>query len=236
MKSSDRKKMINVFFILYFTISIVEITAEFFNDVKFVWFFKPLLMPLLIGYYYYISKVKNLKFIIALLLCWLANIFFIIKEINYIIIGSIFFLLYRAIIIYIIINFEKKTIKLPLLIGLIPFFFVYATICFLTFEELGSNIYLFLAHGIFIIFLGGYSLGNYIIYTTRTNLNLFLSSMLFTLTQFVFVIQLYSKYDNELHAVAILTFVIAQFLLLRYIHIKERPKPKYEFASNPNEL
>ena len=60
--------------------------------------------------------------------------------------------------------------------------------------------------------------------------------MLFKLTQFVFVIQLYSKYDNELHALAVLTFVIAQFVLLRYIHIKEIPKRKYEFVSNPNEL
>lgn len=236
MKSSDRKKIINIFFILYFTICIVEITAEFFNDINFIWLFKPLLMPLLIGYYYYKSKIKKLKFIVALLLCWFANIFFIHKEINYIIIGSVFFLLYRSIVIYLILDLEKNTIKLPLIIGIIPFFFIYATTCFMTFQEFGSNIFLFLIHGVFIIILGGFSLGNYIIYSTRANLILFISSMLFALSQFVFVIKLYSRYNNELHALAVLSFVIAQYLLTQYIYLKEKPKPKYEYARNINEL
>ncbi|MGV9002885.1 lysoplasmalogenase family protein [Flavobacterium sp.] len=236
MKSSDRKSIVTIFFILYFTISIVEITAEYFNDKNFIWVFKPLLMPLLIGYYYYLSNVQNSKFILALALSWSANMFFILEDINYIVIGSVFFLLYRMIVIYLIVDLEKKTIKLPLLIGSIPFFFIYATTAFMTFEELGSNIYIFLTHGVFIIFLGGYSLGNYIIYCNKINLILFISSMLFAFSQFVFVVKLYSDYDNELHACAMLFFVIAQFLLTRYIYLKEKPKHKYEFVNSNNEL
>ena len=99
MRSSNKKDIARVLLILYFTISIIEITAEFFNDTTFIWIFKPLLMPILIGYYYYISKIKSLKYIIALIFCWCANKLFIQNELNYIVIGSIFFLLYRIIVI-----------------------------------------------------------------------------------------------------------------------------------------
>lgn len=236
MKRFLGKKIFRLFIIAYFTVAMIEIVAEYFNDKTLVTLFKPILIPLLIGYYFYNSRKRNFLFIVALVFSWIANIFFINDTINYIILGSVFFLIYRVIIIYLVIRMVKMPSKLPLLIGAIPFLFIYATTCFLTFEDFGENIFFFIIHGIFIIFLGGYSLGSYIVYSSKTNLILFLSTMLFALSQFVFVLKIYSEYVYFLHALAMLQFVVAQYLLTKFMHLKEKPKSKYEFANTINEL
>ncbi|WP_293893158.1 hypothetical protein [Flavobacterium sp.] len=59
-------------------------------------------------------------------------------------------------------NRVKLPSLVPLIIGSIPFIFIYATVCFLSFEAMGDTIYLFLIHGIFTVYLGGLSFGNYI--------------------------------------------------------------------------
>lgn len=236
MKGSIDRFLYRIFIILYVIISMVEIVAEYYNDKNLVWLFKPILMPLLIGYYFYKSKKRNLLFISSLILSWIANIIFIENEMDFIIIGSVFFLMYRAIIIYLVLRLVKMPSKIPLLIGSIPFVFIYATICFLTYQDLGNSIVLFLIHGMFIIFLGGYSLGNYILRSSKTNLYLFISTMLFAIAQFLFIIKLYSEYVNLLHAFAMMQFVVAQYLLVKFIYLKEKPKPKYEFVNNLSEL
>jgi len=236
MKSFLERKLHQFFIIAYFTFSMIEVVAEYFNDKTLIWFFKPTMMPLLIGYYFCKSKKRNYLFIFSLLLCWIANIIFIQDSINYIILGSIFFLLYRSIIIYLVFKLVKMPNKTPFLIGLIPFVFIYVTTCFLTLDEFGSNIILFLIHGIFVIFLGGYGLGNYIIYSTKTNLILFLSIMLFAFSQYIFVVKIYSEYDSFLHALAVLFFVAAQFLMTKFMLMKEKPRTKYEFVNSINEL
>lgn len=231
MKNKFRKRIVNYCIILYFVTSIVEVVAEYFNDLLFIWLFKPLLMPLLIIYYLLKSKTKNKLFIFSLVLMWIANLFFIETAMSFVIIGSIFFLAYRAIILYLIFKLVKLPSKIPMIIGFIPFLFIYLTIAFLSFVELGNNIYLFLIHGLFIVFLGGYSFGNYMIYSTRTNLYLFLSTILFALSQFVFILKLYSEYVHMLHAFAMLQFIIAQFLLTKFVYLKEKYKHKFQITN-----
>ena len=121
----------------------------------------------------------------------------------------------------------KTPSLVPLIIGSIPFIFIYATVCFLSFEAMGDNLYLFLIHGIFTIFLGGLSLGNYIMNLNKSNLVLFLSTMLFALTQFVFVLIVFFGHENIFHALAMVMFVIGQFLLTKFIFLTEENKSKY---------
>lgn len=236
MKSFVEKKISRAFIIVYFTVSMIEIVAEYFNDKTLILIFKPLLLPLLVGYYFYKSKKRNILFITSLFFSWIANIIFIYDSMSYIILGSVFFLIYRAIIIYLVVKLVKMPSKTPLLIGLIPFLFIYTTTCFYTYEEFGVGIILFIIHGVFIIFLGGYSMGNYIVYSSKTNLYLFISTMLFAISQFLFVLKIYSDYVYLLHALAMLLFVFAQYLLVKFVHLKEKPKSKYEFVKNINEL
>ncbi|MCF6128712.1 lysoplasmalogenase [Flavobacterium sp. AS60] len=228
--SKYRKYISNFFLCLFFIVSFFEIVAEYYEDKLLIWITKPLILPFLFAYYLSLTKKLNYYFLAAIVCSWVANLLFIENTLKWIIYGSVFFLVYRILIIYIVMNKVKMPSLVPLILGSIPFVFIYATICFLSFEAMGDNIYLFLIHGIFTIFLGGLSLGNYIMISNKSNLVLFLSTMLFALTQFVFVLKVYYEEANVFHALAMIMFVFGQFLLTKFIFLTEKNKDKYQTA------
>lgn len=230
LNAKHDKNISSLFLYVFFIISFFEIIAEYKEDRLLIWIIKPFIIPLLFAYYLSQAKKINYYFIIALVFSWIANLLFIENTIKWIIYGSIFFLLYRIMIIYIVMNKVKMPSLVPLIIGSIPFVFIYVTVCFLSFEAMGDNIYLFLIHGIFTIFLGGLSLGNYIMVSNKSNFILFISTMLFALTQFVFVLKVYYEDANIFHAVAMLMFVIGQFLLTKFIFLTEESKVEYQIV------
>ena len=229
---NNRKNISNLLLTSFFMVSLIEIIAEYNEDKVLIWFTKPLIIPFLVVYYLSMTKKINYYFLIALVFSWIANLLFIENTMKWIIYGSIFFLIYKIIIIYIVMSKVKMPSLVPLIIGSIPFVFIYATISFLTFYAMGDNIYLFLTHGIFSIFLGGLSLGNYIMVSNKQNLYLFVSTMLFALTQFVFVLKIYYDDGNIFHAVAMGMFVIGQFLLTKFIFLTEKHNHNYEVVKN----
>ncbi len=227
-----RKYVSSLFLYLFFIVSFFEIIAEYHEDKLLIWITKPFILPFLLAYYLTLTKKLNYYFLVALLFSWIANLLFIENTLKWIIYGSVFFLVYRILIIFIVMNKVKMPSLVPLIIGSIPFVFIYATVCFLSFEAMGDNIYLFLIHGIFTIFLGGLSLGNYIMISNKSNGVLFLSTMLFALTQFVFVLKVYYEYANIFHALAMIMFVIGQFLVTKFMFLTEENKGKYVTIDN----
>lgn len=231
LDNSLNKYRINVSsaFLLYsfYIVSLLEIIAEYNDNKLLIWTTKPFIIPLLLAYYLCITKKSNYYFILAMLCSWVANLLFIGNTLTWIIYGSTFFLIYRILVIYIVMNRVKMPSLVPLILGSIPFVFIYVTICFLSFEAMGDDIYLFLIHGIFTIFLGGLSFGNYIMNSNKSNLVLFLSTMLFALTQFSFVLKIYYENGNIFQAIAMIMFVIGQFLLTKFIFLTEESSNKY---------
>lgn len=234
-KSIINKNYISSYLLFsFFVISIIEIIAEYSENKVLIWITKPFIIPFLLAYYLRITKKSNNYFLIAMLCSWVANLLFIGNTLTWIIYGSSFFLIYRIIIIYIVMNRVKMPSLVPLILGSIPFIFIYATICFLSFEAMGENIYLFLIHGIFTIFLGGLSLGNYIMISNKSNFVLFVSTMFFALTQFLFVLIVFYEQENVFHAIAMVMFVIGQFLLTKFILLTEESIINYAAIDNSN--
>lgn len=227
-----RKYISSFFLCLFFIVSLLEIMAEYYENKLLIWITKPFILPFLLAYYLSVTKKMNKYFLMAMVCSWIANLLFIEDTFKWIIYASIFFLIYRILIIYIVMNKVKMPSLVPLVIGSIPFIFIYTTICFLSFEAMGDNLYLFLIHGIFTIFLGGLSLGNYIMDLNKSNLVLFLSTMLFALTQFLFVLIVFYQNENIFHAIAMGMFVIGQFLLTKFIFLTENNKSKYDVINN----
>ncbi|MFN8325230.1 MAG: lysoplasmalogenase family protein [Flavobacteriaceae bacterium] len=216
---------------LFFIISIIEIVAEFYEDKMLLWASKPLLIPVLTAFYIKKSKRVNNLFIIALFFSWVANIIFIEKKFNFVIAGSIFFLIYKIIIIYLVTSKIKFPNIYPALIGALPFIFLYVVISFFTFPIMGKNIYIFLIHGFFSIVLGAISLGNYFLLPNKVNFNLFISSMLFAVTQFLFVLNYYSENTGLYHSLSMVLYVFGQLLLVKFMFLTEKYKNKYEIVN-----
>lgn len=229
LESLRTHRVANMLLLAFFAVSIVEIMAEYFEDKLVIWMTKPFLLPILIAYYLRRSRKVNAFFIVALLFSWIANMMFIQNTLQFIFYGVIFFLLYRILVIYIVLNKVKMPNSFPLILGSIPFVFLYAIVTLYTFDTLGDNVYLFLIQGVFTIFLGGFSLGNYIMVSNRPNSLLLLSTMFMAFNQFIFLLKYYYNEVNRLQALAMILFILGQFLLTRYMFETEKSKKKYDF-------
>ncbi len=112
---------VNILIVLFFVVTLAEVIAEFFLCTNFIYLLKPLLIPILITVYWKSSGIKNNHFILALLFALMANIFFISKDFTSIIIGSVFFMIYRLLVIYLVMKIFKIKDYLPVFLGSIPF-------------------------------------------------------------------------------------------------------------------
>lgn len=226
-----KNKLAGYLLLGFFMISCIEIAAEYNENRLLIWMTKPLILPLLIFYYLKRSKKISFPFVLAMLFSWIANLFFIQNTFQFIIYGVSFFMIYRILVIYIILNKVKMPNSIPLVIGSLPFIFIYVVITFFTYDILGYNVYLFLIQGIFTIFLGGFSLGSFIMIYNKPNAILLISTMCMAFNQFVFLLKFYSNDANVLQALAMVLFVLGQFLLTKYMFYTEKNRYRYQIIN-----
>lgn len=227
-------KLLKPFIAFYFFIGFVEIIAELFEDKFFIAVSKPFLMPMLISIYWISSKKRNVVFILGLIAGWIANIFFINNSITSFNIGTLFFLIYRILIIYIVLKTIKFPGYLPMFIGALPFLFIYLFVANISYRELDYQFYPFLVQGLFMIFFGGLCLGNYIIKSNTSNTYLLLSTMFFTMMQFILVVKVFYVNNNVFRPLTMLLFVFAQYLLYLFVLIEEKKKKRFMNISKIN--
>lgn len=224
-------KLLKPFIAFYFFIGFVEIIAELFQDNFFITVSKPLIMPILIAIYWLSSKSRNTIFLLGLVAVWIANIFLISESTVCFLTGTLFFLIYRILIIYLVLKSIKFPGYIPMIIGALPFFFIYLFVANLSYDELGYRFYLFVIQGLFMIFFGSLCLGNYIIKSNTSNTYLLISTMLFTVIQFVLVIKMFYTDYNFFRPLAMLLYVIGQYLLYLFVVIEEKKKKRYQIIN-----
>lgn len=217
----DQSKKINILIGLFFLIATLEVFAEFYSLKNFIYILKPLLNPILILVYLISSKKKNPYFILALFFALVANIFFVSKDFSSLLLGSIFFLIFKIFVIYIVVKSVKVKNYLPVLLGTIPFMFVFLYITSITIDELGDQFYLYLVQVICICFLGGFSLANFIVDSNRMNYWLMLSAMLSTVIQFVLILRMYFLPVFIFQPMAMVLYAFAQFSLYKFVILSE---------------
>ena len=207
---------------VYFTIAFIEIVAEFFKDYRFIWLAKPLIIPTLIFFYLRRSKKPNVIFLIALFFNWIANIFFISEDYDHIIIGAYLFLVYRIFIIYLVLKMVKFPGIMPIIISALPFLLAYLYFINLTYESIGDGIYVFVWQGILIVFLAAFALGNYIFKPNTSSILLLISTIFFTVTQFILILKYCYISLNIFQPIAMFLFVVGQFILVRFLMLLEK--------------
>jgi hypothetical protein len=206
---------------LYFVIALTEVIAEFYASDFFICIFKPMLIPVLVLIYWKSSNSINNSFITALFFAFLSNIFFISRDFSSLFLGAIFFGLYRIVIIYIVIKTVEVKSYLPIILGCIPFIAIFTYVTILTMDELGAGLYIYIVQVVFITFLGGFSLANYILNNNKTNYWLLMSTLLFTIIQFTFIIKLYYLSISIFQPLAMILYVFAQYFLYKFVIFSE---------------
>ncbi|HMK06662.1 MAG TPA: lysoplasmalogenase family protein [Flavobacterium sp.] len=231
-KSMLTTKMVRPLTGIYFLVALVEIVAELNTDVSLISITKPLLMPLLIAIYWCSAKKINFLFVLSLLMVWIANLLFISTSMGFIIAATSFFLLYRILVMFIVFRMARFPGFLPLIIGCMPFLFLYIFVANLTYKELGEKFFLFAMQGMVMIVFGGYCLGNYILKSNKSNTYLLISTILFTAAQFILVIKIFYLSVNIFQPLAMLLFVSGQYLLYQYIVLEEKKRRRYKAINN----
>ena len=223
-----RDTLIKLFTSAYFIVSAIEIIAEYFNDTMLIYLIKPFIIPSLVLLYWFSSRKKNLLYVAALLLSLAANIFFVSRNFQSILIGAIFFFFHRALIIQIVLKHIRLPGIFPMIVGCIPFLFGYLYLIIMTYSKIDEGLIIFIVQCLLISFLGGISVGNYILRSSLGNTLLLLSTLLFAVTQFVFVLKLYYSENNIFQPLAMILFVLGQYLFCRFLLLAEKKKAGYE--------
>src|SRR5690606_20061617 len=140
---------------------------------------------------------------------------------------------------YIVIKHIRLPGVFPIVVGCVPFLFIYMYLINLTYEDIGEGLVIFITQCILISFLGGLSVGNYILRSNKASTMLLLSTLFFAVTQFIFVIRLYYVDVNIFQPIAMTLFVVGQYMFYKFIILAEDSKVNvqiFEESTNDSEI
>jgi hypothetical protein len=209
---------------------LIEIVAEYFRDVYppyalyVIYGIKPWILIVLALIYWKTSPKVNYVYLGALLFSWLANMFFISRDFDDIFVGASLFFFYRVLSIQIVMKHIKLPGIFPIVIGCVPFLFIYMYLINLTYDAFDNGLPIFITQCILISFLGGLSVGNYIMRSNRASTMLLMSTLFFAVTQFIFVIKEYYVNVNIFQPTAMTLFVIGQYMFYKFVVLTESKK------------
>jgi hypothetical protein len=110
--------------VIYFAITFVLLICEIKYIEPLIYFLRPIRVPLLMGLYF-ISSTKRMGIYFLSLLFVLASVlFFISSSEKYLFYGSITYILYRLLTIFLIWKSIRKINLMPLMIASLPFAFI----------------------------------------------------------------------------------------------------------------
>lgn len=202
----------------FFLFSLVEVFAEFFNNIKLQWLTKPFLMPVLMILYVISSSKISRIYIVALFFNWCANMLFITTQMRYIAIASSCFLIYRILIIIKVLRDEKSLGKFPVILGSIPFSFLFLSLINIIYENItGGQFYLIIFQSVLMSILGGFSLANFIIKNTLSSKLLLTSSLFFGVNLFILAVKFYYIDLVFLKPFSMIFFVFGHYLFYQFM-------------------
>jgi len=208
------------FTILYFIISIIEITAEYLSNKAMIIALKPLIPLVIIILYFIESNKKNKLYVVAMFFSILTNLLFIPSIAVFLFYGIIAFLIHRIIIIYLLVKINPIKDFIPFLLATAPFLLVFFYL-FIETENIPENSYAILVlQNILMSIFAGIALSNYVMNDNKQNSILLISAFLFVLLQFVIFIEKYFliyELKEIFRPMAMLLNVFAFYTLFRYI-------------------
>lgn len=211
------KKDIKILTILYFVVGFSEVFAEYYNNKSTIYFLKSLILPSLAILYIRSTNRINMLYILALFLNVIASIYFVSKDLNAILTGTLFHSLHRILILYLILKNVKIINKIIVVLGCLPFLLIFGYTAFLTYDLMGNTFFVFIIQSILLSFMGGLAISNYIFENDNKSLFLLLSATFFEITQILFVIRLYFDDIQNFQPLLMFLFVFAQYFFYMFL-------------------
>lgn len=179
-------------------------------------------LSLIFAIYFFSSFRKNKIYLASLLFSLLSILFLFIKSDAGVISATLFFLIFIVLTTRIVIKNSKKVSFIPVALGFLPFLSILFYLIFLTYSSLGINYIPSIINALIISFLGGLAVSNYILEEDNMkNIWLLISTLLFILLIFVFMIEIYYLSVQVFKPIRTICFFGGHYLFMRYLLLSE---------------
>lgn len=202
---------------IYFAIAVVLVVCELFAYQSIIYIFKPLLIPTLMVLYYMTSVKRNLWYFFALLFALLSNLFFLSSAPMYLLYGIVAFMVYRILSIVVVVRLVDQILWLPFVIATLPFLFIFSCLINLTMTADSPSFYPTIINGLLIAGLAGIALSNYVMNDNKANSWLAISTLLFIVLVFLFMIQKYYLSNIVFQPISAFMFAVAHYTFYKFV-------------------
>lgn len=172
--------------------------------------------------YFLNSFRKNKLYLSSLLFSLLSVLLLFVKSDIGVLSATLFFLIFIVLTTRIVIRNTKKVSFIPVALGFLPFLSILFYLIFLTYSSLGINYVPSILNAFTISFLGGLAVSNYVLEEDNIkNIWLLISTLLFTLLIFVFMIETYYLSVQVFKPIRTICFFGGHYLFMRYLLLSE---------------
>lgn len=192
MRNFKQKSQIEkVVFVLFYLVATVEILLEYFSHKSLLYVFKPLIPLLLMILYWVTSPKKSIYFLVTIFFALITDVFFIPNTQVMIFFGLLFYFINRVLVINCIVKYVQIKDYVPLLIGIIPFLFIFFYLLCISTELEARTYYVVIVQNILISILGGIILSHYMMFYSKRATWLFIFGLLSVTQYFIVFIEKY---------------------------------------------
>ena len=202
---------------IYFAITAVLVICELFKSQEMLLIFKPTLIPTLIILYFLTSVKRNVVYVIALGFALISNIFLLWESIDFKVYAIVAFMIYRILSIVVVVRLVDKILWLPFIIATLPFLFIFSCLINLTLTSDMSSFYPTIVNGLLIAALAGIALSNYVLNDNKANSWLAISTLLFIVLVFLFMIQNYYLANIAFKPMSAFIFAFAHYTFYKFV-------------------
>ncbi len=203
--------------VLFIILSVVDIWAVYTKNAQVITVVKPFLMLSLLWYYLAHTLTKNRVYIVALIFSFFGDVFLLSNEKIFFLAGLISFLIAHFFYIFLVQNKVKKPSNRQLFLSIFPNLVILVSLLSFLFPSLGEMKIPVMIYGTTITAFGAISLLYYLQHTNRRALLLLGGTYAFILSDSLLAINMFYKPISIFPVVIMVTYLVAQFLICRYI-------------------
>ena len=213
-----------VAFFVFVLVSLFDIVGILFKVPDLIFIFKPFILLSLLFLYSSSVLVRNKWYVIALIFSFFGDVFLLYSGQSLFIMGLVSFLLAHFIFISIVLKRIQKTSFLKIISSVIPFLVVFILLIFGLKESLNEMLLPVIIYGLTISTFGIVSLVDFQNRKSQKSLFMLLGAIVFMTSDSVLAINKFYNASHLFEIIIMVTYIIAQYLILRSMVLKENEK------------
>lgn len=179
---------------------------------------------LLLGIYFSETIRNDYWFIAGIIATFFSNFFLNFEGNLYSILAILFFIIYRIISIWIVINYTQRIRMFSVVLGSIPFLTLLTYIIILTYDSLELHFYPAILNAVLVSIMFGIALSKYVFEDDVKNNPLLLSAMLFSIIVVLYMLEHFYMNLKILSVVRSIFYMTGHYFFLRYVMLAQLSK------------